>query len=112
MVERELIEVAARHLGFSVTDGPTTVHDDAGRAQSVDFKIDSRPYALGFARTESGFEAVGDLMGGTSETLQRLQQHYARAATLRQLEQQGFLVVEETAEDGTIRLTLERLVYA
>lgn len=112
MVERELLEVAAHQLGLRITDGPTNVADYGGRTQSVDFKLDSRPYALGFVRTASGFEAVGDLMGGTAETLQRLQQQYARAATLRQLEEQGFAVVEETAADGTIRLTLERLVYA
>lgn len=112
MLERELLEVAARQLGLGITDGPTTVTDYEGRTQPVDFKLDSRPYALGFVRTESGFEAVGDLMGGTAETLRCLQQQYARAATLRQLEEQGFSVVEETAADGSIRLTLERLVYA
>jgi hypothetical protein len=123
LVDQEALLHALRAVGLAqieVHDEPQHLYGFMGdrRPQRAEVIIRRRHVGrasndIGFARTATGgFEAIisgFDRAKYDARWLDRLTQHYAHHVTRRQLEAQGFtLVEEEKCPDGRIRLTVRR----
>lgn len=117
MVVKEYIFKALTDLGFTFEEGENLeVRGFGGQKTKVEIKIPLKlSYDLGLRPHENGYEIVADWFGVRGikqhEFTQQLNQRYAYHAALAKLENQGFTLVEEKAEEaGQIRLTLRRMV--
>jgi hypothetical protein len=107
----ETVRRALEDLGYSVVEGSARGYGDQRAAADLVVQMNEN-YDVGFQKTAHGIEMVADFWGihiNREEFLQRLTQQYAHITVLDQAEKQGFQVVaEETLEDGSVRLVMQR----
>jgi hypothetical protein len=114
MMEKEYVLQALDDLGYRYETGDLTLNGVGGARSKVDIKVLVRmSFDIGMRHTASGYEIIADWWGvrgvDRKDFAARLSQRYAYHATRAKLEAQGFAMVEETAKDGQIHLTLRRM---
>lgn len=114
LTDKDLVLQALTALGFIWEEGHFNLRTVLGDQERVSVRIQGpRNMPIGLRETGTGFEIIADwsMISGLTQTefQNRLTQKYAYLATRREMEKQGFTLVEETnAEDGRIHLTLRR----
>lgn len=105
------IKQALEDLGYQVEEGTVRGHTGQRVAADLVVRMDNE-YDIGFERSGNHVVMVADFWGLRIDRevfLQQLTQRYAYITVLKQAEQQGFqLVTEETQEDGSVRLVMQR----
>ncbi len=114
IIEKELLLRALDDLGYRYEVGNQEIRTAGMEKTNVEIKVLLRmSFDIGLHPTPHGYEIVADWWGvrgvNQKEFTERLQQRYAYHATRAKLEAQGFSLVEETAKDGQIHLTLRRM---
>ncbi len=117
IVSREHLLEALDDLALVYETGDLEVRDYQGITTRVEVKVytGDKDYQIGFRRNGDVYELVADWYGikdvQQHEFLAKVTQRYAYRAALKQLEVQGFTVVnEEIRADNTIHMTLRRMV--
>lgn len=115
IMEQEHLLRALDDLGYRYEVGDQTLNSVGGEKTQVQVKVLMRmSFDIGFRKTQQGFEIVADWWGvrgvNQKDFTTALLQRYAYHTTRAKLEAQGFNLVEETAKDGQIHLTLRRMV--
>jgi hypothetical protein len=115
-LEKALADIAAQ-FGLSAVRKNAVVSGWRGITTTADLVVSTRNqgYDLGFKKEGEHYGLVGDWFGikdiNQNALTLALTQRYAYHATLQQLDQQGFsLVEEEQQETGAIHLVLRRVV--
>lgn len=121
LVDRDALLAALRELFPAIEsyEQPQRLMGYQGDArQEQAHMIVSRQYVgsasndIGFLRQPDGYQAIisdYDQRNGYGEAwLNRLTQRYSYHCAVRQLEAQGYTLLEETVEKGAIRLTMRR----
>ncbi|HHY89729.1 MAG TPA: DUF1257 domain-containing protein [Chloroflexi bacterium] len=112
-VEKEYLLKALTDLGYTYEEGELTIEGFNGRQTPVDIRI-SIPvsYDIGLRKKGDHYEIVADWFGvrgiKPKDFENSLAQRYAYHAARDQMERQGFNLVEETQDNGQIRLVLRR----
>lgn len=113
--DSQILQDALEALGYKVLPPGRGVAGFAGDTAKAEFKIKPAQsnYEIGFVPSRDGYSIVADWWGLRTIDQQSfvgtLTQGYARQATVSQLREEGFQVVEEELDDeGVIRLTLSR----
>ncbi len=114
IVEKQYLLRAIEDLGYHYEEGELSISGFGANKTNVDIKISLRlSNDIGFRQTSQGYEIIADWWGvrGISQKdfTARLMQRYAYHTTRAKLETQGFSLIEETAKDGQIHLTLRRM---
>ena len=114
IVEKEHLLRALEDLGYRYEEGSLEIATVGGQKTKVEVKVLLRmSFDIGFRATPQGYEIVADWWGVRGVTQKeftaRLLQRYAYHTTRSKLEAQGFNLIEETAKDGQIHLTLRRM---
>ena len=107
----DAVRRALEDLGYTVGEGSARGFGSQQVAADLVVRLDGS-FDIGFQKTKSGIEMVADFWGiriNREEFLQQITQRYAHITVLDQAEKQGFQVVaEETLEDGSVRLVMQR----
>lgn len=113
------LEDALKHLKFNVAYN-ALVHGWAGSRRKADLvaKSERSPYHIGFIHNKKTgtYDMVADWWGiksttGQSEQLlvSQIKQHYAYHKVLKEVQEQGFLIAEDSVEsDQSIRLVVRK----
>jgi len=114
IIEKEHLLRALDDLGYRYEEGDLEIHSAGATKTKVEIKVIMRmSFDIGLRNTPQGYEIVADWWGvrgvHQKDFTDQLQQRYAYHATRARLEAQGFSLVEETAKDGQIHLTLRRM---
>jgi len=114
IMEKDFLLRALDDLGYQHEEGDLNISGFGLNKTRVDIKISMRlSYDIGLRHTPNGYEIVADWWGvrgvNQKDFTNRLMQRYAYHTTRAKLEKQGFSLVEETARDGKIHLTLRRM---
>jgi len=114
IVEKEQLLSALEDLGYRYEEGDLVLSSVGGEKTNVQIKVLLRmSFDIGFRKTPQGYEIVADWWGvrgvNQKDFTTHLLQRYAYHTTRAKLEAQGFNLVEETAKDGQIHLTLRRM---
>jgi hypothetical protein len=114
IIEKEYLLQALDDLGYHYEEGDLKLKTAGGDTAQVEIKILLRmSFDIGLRHTPQGYEIVADWWGVRGENQKdftaKLTQRYAYHTTRAKLESQGFSLVEETAKDGQIHLTLRRM---
>lgn len=114
IVEKRYLLKALEDLGYQYEEGDLSISGFGADKSKVDIKIRLRlSNDIGFRQSPQGYEIVADWWGvrGISQKdfTTRVMQRYAYHTTRAKLEAQGFSLIEETAKDGQIHLTLRRM---
>ena len=117
IVEREYLKQALSELGHSYQEGNVNIRGYQGIQTPVAIKIPTKNtgYDIGFRQSNNAYEIVADCWGikdiKQQEFLQQVSQRYAYHAAKAKLEEQGFSLVSEEAQEGErIHLVLRRTV--
>jgi hypothetical protein len=116
IVEKELLILALKDLGYQPEEGNVEIRGFGGKQTAVEMKINRKyGYDIGFRKNDETYEVVADWFGvhgiHEKEFVQQLNQRYAYHAACTKLEEQGFsLTSEDVQSDGRIRLVLRRTV--
>ena len=109
------LESALTDLGLDWKSGPQPVKGYRGQAQTAAVVVEQENgYGLGFSWNGQEYELVTDLdfwqqAWSVDRFLKMVTQRYAYHTVLSTTQAQGFQVAEESnAEDGTIRLVVQR----
>ena len=113
--DREALIQALSDLGYPIEEGPATGY--SGATAPAEVRIPRQDgYSIGFSRTTQGtFDVVGDFQMmrdpvDPARLVQDVTRRYAYHVTRRQLEQQGFALVEEdVSQDGRVHMLLRRM---
>ena len=114
IVEKTYLLQALEDLGYQYEEGDLTISGFGANKTKAEIKIKLRlSNDIGFRQTPQGYEIIADWWGvrGTNQKgfTARILQRYAYHTTRAKLEAQGFSLIEETAKDGQIHLTLRRV---
>jgi hypothetical protein len=114
MMEKEYILRALDDLGMRYEQGDIKLKTAGGETAQVEIKILLRmSFDIGLRPTPQGYEIIADWWGvrgvNQKDFTAKLTQRYAYHTTRAKLESQGFSLVEESAKDGQIHLTLRRM---
>jgi hypothetical protein len=114
IVEKQFLLRALEDLGYQYEEGDLTISGFGANKTKADIRIKLRlSNDIGFRHTPQGYEIVADWWGvrGASQKdfTAHIMQRYAYHTTRAKLEKQGFSLIEETAKDGQIHLTLRRM---
>ena len=114
IVEKQFLLQALEDLGYQYEEGDLTISGFGSNKTKADIKINMRlSNDIGFRHTPQGYEIVADWWGvrgiNQKSFTTRILQRYAYHTTRAKLEAQGFSLIEETAKDGQIHLTLRRM---
>jgi len=111
----ESLQTALTDLKIDWKAGPREIRGYRGQTHLADVVIEQENgYDLGFAWNGQAYEFVADLQywaqtGSVDHFLNRITQRYAFQTVMQETAKQGFQVAQqEHAEDGTIRLVLQR----
>lgn len=117
IVEKEYLKQALSELGHNYQEGNVQIRGYKGIQTSVAIKIpiNNTGYDIGFRKTDNAYEIVADWWGirdiKQDQFLQQVSQRYAYHAAKAKLEEQGFSLVSEEAQEGErIHLVLRRTV--
>ena len=109
------LESALTDLGLDWKSGPQPIKGYRGQAQTAALVVEQENgYGLGFSWNGQEYELVTDLdfwqqAWSVDRFLKMVTQRYAYHTVLSTTQSQGFKVAEESnAEDGTIRLVVQR----
>ncbi len=109
------LKVALTELGFDWKEGPCDVRGYQGKTQTAQVVIEQdNGYDIGFVWNGQSHEIVTDLQfwnqnSSVDRFLKQITQRYAYKTILQETAHQGFNVAEQhQAQDGTIRLVLQR----
>jgi len=114
MVEAEFLIKALEDLGYNWEQGDLQVGGFArSRARAeIRVKSGSPGYDIGFRKSGESYEIIADWWGirnlRREQFQQQVAQRYAYHAARAKLESQGFILVEDTQEDGCLHLVLRR----
>ncbi len=110
-----ILKAALTELGFDWKEGPCDVRGYQGMTQTAQVVIEQdNGYDIGFVWNGQSHEIVTDLQfwnqnSSVDRFLKQITQRYAYKTILQETAQQGFNVAEQhQAQDGTIRLVLQR----
>jgi len=114
IVEKQFLLHALEDLGYPYEEGDLTISGFGANKTKADIKIKLRlSNDIGFRHTSQGYEIIADWWGvrgvNQKDFTARIMQRYAYHTTRAKLESQGFSLIEETAKDGQIHLTLRRM---
>ena len=114
IIEKQYLLRALEDLGYHYEEGELSISGFGANKTNVDIRISLRLSSdIGFRQTSQGYEIIADWWGvrGISQKdfTARVMQRYAYHTTRTKLETQGFSLIEETAKDGQIHLTLRRM---
>lgn len=114
IVEKVYLLRALDDLGYTYEEGSLNIMGFGAQKTAADIKIRLRlSNDIGFHQTPEGYEIVADWWGVRGENQKdftaKVLQRYAYHTTRAKLESQGFTLVEETAKNGQIHLTLRRM---
>ena len=117
IVEKQYLKQALSELGHTYQEGNVQIRGYQGIQTSVAIKIPTKNtgYDIGFRKTDNAYEIVADWWGikdiNQNKFLQQVSQRYAYHAAKAKLEEQGFSLVSEEAQEGErIHLVLRRTV--
>ena len=117
IVEKEYLKKALSELGHNYQEGNVQIRGYQSIRTSVSIKISTKNtgYDIGFRQSNNVYEIVADWWGikdiKQDQFLQQVSQRYAYHAAKAKLEEQGFSLVNEEAEEGDrIHLVLRRTV--
>ena len=117
IVEKEYLKQALSELGHNYQEGNVNIRGYQGIQTPVAIKIPTKNtgYDIGFRQSNNAYEIVADWWGikdiKQDRFLQQVSQRYAYHAAKAKLEEQGFSLVSEEAQEGErIHLVLRRTV--
>ena len=117
IVEKEYLKQALSELGHNYQEGNVNIRGYQGIQTPVAIKIPTKNsgYDIGFRQSNNAYEIVADWWGikeiKQDRFLQQVSQRYAYHAAKAKLEEQGFALVSEEAQEGDrIHLVLRRTV--
>ncbi|HHP7232521.1 MAG TPA: DUF1257 domain-containing protein [Xenococcaceae cyanobacterium] len=117
IVEKEYLKQALSELGHNYQEGNVNIRGYQGIQTPVAIKIPTKNtgYDIGFRQSNNAYEIVADWWGirdiKQDQFLQQVSQRYAYHAAKAKLEEQGFSLVNEEAQEGErIHLVLRRTV--
>ena len=117
IVEKQYLKQALSELGHTYQEGNVQIRGYQGIQTSVAIKIptNNSGYDIGFRKSDNAYEMVADWWGikdiNQNRFLQQVSQRYAYHAAKAKLEEQGFSLVSEEAQEGDrIHLVLRRTV--
>ena len=117
IVEKEYLKQALSELGHNYQEGNIQIRGYQGIQTPVAIKILTKNtgYDIGFRQSDNAYEIVADWWGikdiKQDQFLQQVSQRYAYHAAKAKLEEQGFSLVSEEAQEGDrIHLVLRRIV--
>lgn len=117
IVEKEYLKQALSELGHKYQEGNVQIRGYQGIQTSVAIKISTKNtgYDIGFRQSENTYEIVADWWGikdiKQEQFLQQVSQRYAYYAAKAKLEEQGFSLITEEAQEGDrLHLVLRRTV--
>ena len=115
IADREILLETLADLGYEVDHGDLYISSVGGQKTPVDIKIRLRlSYDIGFRKNGEFYEIIADWFGVRGEKQKdftnKVTQGYAYRAVKNKLQEQGFTLVEETQQKGTIQLVLRRTV--
>ncbi len=109
------LQSALTDLGISWKSGPQPVRGYRGQTVDAEVVIEQdNGYDVGFSRNQEQYELVADLQYwqqplSVEGFIKRITQRYAYHTVLQETERQGFQLAEQQqAQDGSIRLVLQR----
>ncbi len=114
--DRELLLQALADLGYETEQGDDLRITNGVKTVKVDFLV-KVPYtdSIGFRKGKNGWQLTADWFRVNMDRKQfenRLKQRYAYLSVKQSLENQGFLVTEETRDEKQqIHLVLRRTAY-
>lgn len=114
IVEKELLILALKDMGYQPEEGETQIRSFGGNQTQVELKISRKfSYDIGFRKTGETYEVIADWFGvhgiTPKEFIPQLNRRYAYHAARVKLEEQGFtLTSEDVQADGRIHLVLRR----
>ncbi|MBQ4514222.1 MAG: DUF1257 domain-containing protein [Anaerolineaceae bacterium] len=114
--DRELLKRALADLGYETEQGDDLRITNGVKTVKVDFLV-KVPYtdSIGFRKGKNGWQLTADWFRVNMDRKQfenRLKQRYAYLSVKQSLENQGFLVTEETRDEKQqIHLVLRRTAY-
>ena len=107
----DTVRRALEDLGYTVGKGDVRGFGDQHVVADLVVRVDGS-HDIGFRQTRGSVEMVADFWEmniNQQEFLQKVTQRYAHLTVLDQAAKQGFAVVaEETLEDGSVRLVMQR----
>jgi hypothetical protein len=117
IVEKEYLKEALSELGHNYQEENVNIRGYQGIQTPVAIKIPTQNsgYDIGFRQSNNAYEIVADWWGikdiKQDQFLQQVSQRYAYHAAKAKLEEQGFFLVSEEAQEGErIHLVLRRTV--
>lgn len=114
IVEEKYLIQALIDLGYNPQVGKHTIRGFQGQKAEVDIRVSQLlSYDIGFRKVDGAYEIVADWYGvrkiSQKKFSDQLSQRYAYLVSKAKFEEQGFTLVEETQENGQIRLLLRRM---
>ena len=117
IVEKEYLKQALSELGHNYQEGNVQIRGYQGIQTPVAIKILTKntSYDIGFRQSNNAYEIVADWWGikdiKQDWFLQQVSQRYAYQTVKAKLEEQGFALVSQEAQEGKrIHLVLRRTV--
>jgi hypothetical protein len=114
ITEEKYLLQALIDLGYTPQLGQHNIRGFQGQKAEVDIHV-SQPfsYDIGFRKVGDVYEIVADWFGVRKTSQKKfsdqLSQRYAYLVSKAKFEEQGFTLIEETQENGKIRLLLRRM---
>ena len=112
--DRSLLLRALADLGYEIEEGDDLRITDGQRTVRVDFLV-KIPYteSIGFRKGKNGWHLTADWFRVNTDRKtfeNRLKQQYAYLSVRKSLEQQGFMIAEETRDESQrIHIVLRRV---
>src|SRR5262245_21785886 len=117
IVEKKYLTRALRDLNYAYEEGNVEIRGYGGNRTAVEIKLptENSGYDIGFRKSGDAYELVADWYGihnfNRQKFVEQVTQRYVYHATKEKLEEQGVELATEVVErDGSVHLTLRRMV--